>query len=64
LSGFWALLNPKVEVFLLAHIQLQLEDQRAKNTILSKSCREFNSRHFEPFPGEKYSILTILDHFK
>ena len=59
----WALENPKVEVSLLPNIQLCSEGQTVTNSILSKSCRESNSHHFEPFPDEKYSIMTILDHF-
>jgi hypothetical protein len=44
-------------------LQPRSESQKAIYLILSKSCREFNSRHFWPFPVEKYSKLTFLKHF-
>jgi hypothetical protein len=55
--------NRKVEVSLLTHMQPCSEDEKVKNFVFSKSGREFNSYHLGPFPVEKYSILTILDHF-
>ena len=44
-------------------LQPRSESQTVIYSILSKSCREFNSRHFGPFLVEKYSKLTILKHF-
>ena len=55
--------NRKVDVSLLTHMPPCSEDEKVKNFVLSKSGREFNSYHLGPFPVEKYSILTILDHF-
>jgi hypothetical protein len=55
--------NRKVEVPLLIHLPPCSEDEKFKNFVFSKSSIEFNSYHFESFPVEKYSILTILDHF-
>ncbi len=63
LSGFWELENPKVGVSWLSNLQHQLEDQRVENSDWSKSGRESNSHHLGPFPDEKYSTMTILDHF-
>ena len=63
LSGFWALENPKVEPSLLTHMPPYSEFEKVKKFILSKSGRVFISHHFGPFPDEKYSKLTILDHF-
>jgi hypothetical protein len=63
LSGFWALENPKVELSLLTHMPPCSEFEKVKKLILSKSGRVFNSHHFGPFLDEKYSKLTILDHF-
>jgi hypothetical protein len=49
--------------FYITHMLPCSEDEKVKNFVLSKSGREFNSYHLGPFPVEKYSILTILDHF-
>jgi hypothetical protein len=57
------LFSAKNEVSLLTHMPPCSEDEKVKKFVLSKSGREFNSYHLGPFPVEKYSILTILDHF-
>ena len=62
-SAVWALKNPKVEVSWHPTMQPWSEGHKVKNFMLSKSCRVFNFHHFRPFPDEKYSKLTILDHF-
>jgi hypothetical protein len=40
-----------------------LGGSKSQKTLFCKSFRESSSHHFEPFPDEKYSKLTILDHF-
>jgi hypothetical protein len=50
-------------VSLLPHIQPQLENQRVKHYILSKSFIEFNSHHFGPLPDEKYDFGPFLTRY-
>jgi len=60
----YILVNNKVDESLRTQNATSVEgSNKSRIWFLSKSCRVFNSHHFGPFPVEKYSILTILEHF-